>query len=248
MTSTRLPGKIMLPLCNKPVLQIMLERLNIFKNNIIIATTNDGSEQPIVNLCQQLGVRYFQGDTDNVLERYYLAATQFDARDEDVVVRLTSDCPLIDPIVTQSTIDYYISHSFDYVSAGTGSGFPRGMDTEVFSYELLKEAYHNATQDYEKEHVTPYFYKTCADRLKFGQHINKNDHSKYRLTLDEDDDYQAIQAVYKKLYYRTDFVYDELISVLEKNPYIYELNASVEQKKVEQKKIEQKKVEQKKLE
>lgn len=235
MTSSRLPGKIMLPLCGKPVLQMMLERLHVFKKNIIIATTNDNTEKPIVELCQQLGVRYFRGDTENVLERYYLAATQFDAKDEDRVVRLTSDCPLIDPIVTQSAINYYDSHSFDYVSAGTGSGFPRGMDTEVFSYGLLKQAYYNAAQDYEKEHVTPYFYKTCPEKYSLGQYKNTKNHSKYRLTLDEQSDYQAIQEIYRKLDCRTDFVYDELIRILEQNSYIYKLNAHVEQKKVEQK-------------
>ncbi|MCP3850907.1 MAG: NTP transferase domain-containing protein [Gammaproteobacteria bacterium] len=232
MTSTRLPGKIMLPLCHKPVLQIMLERLASFHQNIIIATTNDGSEQPIVDLCQKMGVKFFRGDTHNVLERYYFAATQFKAQSKDVIVRLTSDCPLIDPDITQSTIDYYRKNSFDYVGAGTGSGFPRGMDTEVFSYELLKEAYQNARQDYEKEHVTPYIYKTRGKYLKLGQYSNINNHSKYRLTLDEESDYQAIQAVYSELDCRTNFVYDELIEVLEKNPYIYDLNAAVEQKKI----------------
>lgn len=238
MTSTRLPGKIMLPLCNKPVLQVMLERLSIFKKNIIIATTNDGTEKPVADLCQQLGVKYFQGDTNNVLERYYLAATHFDAHDEDIIVRLTSDCPLIDPSVTQSTIDYFINHSFDYVSAGTGSGFPRGMDTEVFSYALLKCAYQNATLDYEKEHVTPYFYKTGRDKFSLGQYKNTSKHAKYRLTLDEESDYQAIQEVYKKLGCRTDFNYNEIINVLENNVYIYEMNANVEQKKLEQNKLE----------
>lgn len=232
MTSTRLAGKIMLPLCGKPVLQVMLERLSIFKNNIIIATTNDGTEQAIVDLCRQLGVRYFQGDTNNVLERFYLAAAHFDAENNDTIVRLTSDCPLIDPLITQSAINYFIKHSFDYVSAGMGSGFPRGMDTEVFSYDLLKQAYRNATLDYEKEHVTPYFYKTCADKFSLGQYKNSKDHSRYRLTLDEQNDYQALQEVYKKLDCSTDFNYDELIAVLEKHDYIYELNASVEQKKL----------------
>ncbi len=232
MTSTRLPGKIMLPLCNKPVLQVMLERLQRFKSSIIIATTNDGTDKPIVELCQRLGVRYFQGDTNNVLERYYLAATQFDAQYGDEIVRLTSDCPLIDPVVTQSTIDFFINHSFDYVSAGTSSGFPRGMDTEVFSYDLLKEAHHNATQDFEKEHVTPYFYKTCHEKYSLGQYRNSKDHSKFRLTLDEKSDYLAIQEVYKKLSCKTDFDYDDLIKILENNPYIYELNAAVEQKKL----------------
>lgn len=232
MTSTRLPGKIMLPLCGKPVLQVMLERLGAFKKNIIIATTNDGTELPIVQLCQQLKVRFYQGDTNNVLQRYYYAATSCDAKDEDVIVRLTSDCPLIDPGITQSAIDYFINNQFDYVNAGSGTGFPRGMDTEVFSFSLLKEAFFNASEEYEKEHVTPYFYYTCRDKLQFGQYRNEFDHSKFRLTLDEESDYQAIQETYSRLNCRIDHTYEEMIKILIDNPYIYELNASVEQKKL----------------
>ena len=232
MTSTRLPGKVMLPLCDKPVLQLMLERLSQFKDNIIIATTNDGTEKPIIELCQSMGIRSFQGDRDNVLERYYQAATYYGAVDSDIIVRQTSDCPLIDPVITHKTIETYQNGLYDYVSAGTVSGFPRGMDTEVFSYALLREAFQKAEEPYEKEHVTPYFYRTIRDRLNFGQYRNTVDHSKYRLTLDEKSDYQAISEVYKKLHCRTDFSYHDMIRVLEQNPYIYDLNASVEQKKL----------------
>ncbi len=232
MTSTRLPGKIMLPLCGKPVLQVMLERLKDFHSSIIIATTNDGTEQPIVDLCETLGIRVFQGDRNNVLERYYQAATFYGATDKDIVVRQTSDCPLIDPDITQHTITYYQLNDFDYVSASTGAGFPRGMDTEVFSYALLKEAWQNATESYEKEHVTPYLYRTIRTRLKFGQYKNSADHSRYRLTLDEQSDYQLIREIYRKLDCQTDFTYDDMIRVLQQNPYISEINASVEQKKL----------------
>ncbi len=232
MTSSRLPGKVMLPLCGKPVLQVMLERLERFKDNIIIATTDDGTEQPIVALCQQLQIKFFQGDTDNVLQRYYRAAQKYHASDDDVIVRLTSDCPLIDPLITSATIDYYLEHHLDYASAGMTSGFPRGMDTEVFSFALLSEAYHHAVHAYEREHVTPYMHTNCADKLSFGQFKNSHEHSQYRLTLDEQADYQAITQLYNKLGCRTDFHYDEMIAILQDNPYIYQLNAFVEQKKI----------------
>ncbi len=232
MTSTRLPKKILLPLCDKSVLAIMLDRLAVFKKNIIIATTNDGTEQPIVDLCQQLGICYFQGDTNNVLQRYYLSAQSVDAKSDDTIVRLTSDCPLIDPVIIQAAINYYQNNSFDYISAGVASGFPRGMDTEVFSFELLTQAYQNAQHDYEKEHVTPYIYKTYPKQYLLGQYKNTQDHSKYRLTLDEESDYQAIKEIYKHLACRTDFSYDDLIQVLQNNPYLFKINASVEQKKL----------------
>lgn len=227
MTSTRLPGKVMLELCGKTMLEVMLERLSKFYENIIIATTNDGSQMPIVNLCKTLRVSYFEGDTDNVLSRYYYAAEKFGAEDETIILRCTSDCPFIDADIIQKTIEFYKNSNAEYVCACQNSGFPRGMDTEVFSFKLLKDAYNNATTAHEKEHVTPYI-KT---HFSTSSYQNIEDHSKYRLTLDELDDYKAIQELYKKLGYRTDFSYEKLIETLEENPYIYKMNKHVEQKK-----------------
>lgn len=226
MTSSRLPSKVMLPLCKKSVLEMMLERLQPFKENIIIATTDDGTQMPIVELCKRLQIKYFEGDTNHVLSRYYEAALKFGVSDEDIIVRLTSDCPLIDPKIVQETIRFFQNSDAEYVCACQNSGFPRGMDTEVFRVKHLKEAYLNATSEYEREHVTPYI-KTHFKCYSFQ---NSNDHSKYRLTLDESDDYKAIITLYEKLSCRNDFSYDEMITILEQNPEIYELNKHVEQK------------------
>ncbi|MBU0633334.1 glycosyltransferase family protein [bacterium] len=227
MTSTRLPAKVTLPLCGKTVLEVMLERLGKFKENIVIATTDDGSQTPIVDLCKRLHVSYLEGDTDDVLSRYYHSALKFGADDETIIIRCTSDCPLIDAQVIKETIEFYKSSEAQYVCACQESGFPRGLDTEVFSFKLLKDAYVHANTAYEKEHVTPYIKANyTTDSYK-----NKADHSKYRLTLDEADDYKAIQELYDKLECRTDFSYEKLIETLEQNPYIYEINKHVEQKK-----------------
>lgn len=232
MTSSRLPGKVMLPLCDKPALEIMLDRLVSFKNNIIIATTNDGTQTPIVDLCKRLGIKYYEGDTNNVLSRYYEAAIKYGAGDNDIIVRCTSDCPLIDPDVVRAVIFHYQKNLLDYSAAGSGSGFPRGLDTEVFSFSLLKEAFLNATKEYEKEHVTPYIYDTCKSKFKIDRVKSEINASKYRITLDEYEDYLAIKEIYKKLNCSTSFNYDDLIDVLESNQYIYEINAHVEQKKL----------------
>jgi len=232
MTSTRLPGKVMLPLCGKTVLEVMLERLSLFQDNIIIATTNDGTQAPITQLCQQLNIKYFEGDTDNVLSRYYEAAIASGAQEEDLIVRCTSDCPIIDPEVVSSLISFYKTNSFDYALASSGSGFPRGLNAEIFSFALLKEAFLSATKDYEKEHVTPYFYDTCKDKFKLGYLKSEIDASKYRITLDEQDDYRVIQEIYDKFNCETTFNYKDLISMLDENPYIYEINKHVEQKKL----------------
>lgn len=227
MTSTRLPKKVMLPLCDKTVLEVMLERLNEFKDNLIIATTNDGSQKPIVELCNHLHIKYFEGDMDNVLARYFHTATMCGAKENDIIVRCTSDCPLIDPAIIKESINFFKSSNSEYVCACQNSGFPRGMDTEVFTFKQLKKAYENAFSEYQKEHVTPYIKENVqCDSLR-----NTKDHSKYRLTLDESDDYRAITALYEKLGCRTDFTYAQMIKVLEENPEIYEMNKHVEQKK-----------------
>ena len=231
MTSTRLAKKVMLPLCSSSVLETMIQRIPSFHKNIIIATTDDGSEEPIIDLCKRVDLRFFQGSTPNVLQRYYLAAKSFGALENDIIVRCTSDCPLIQEEIISATISYFNNSNLDYASAGVHSGFPRGMDTEVFNFSLLKKAYINAKTDYEKEHVTPYIHTTIASALKIGFFKNSKDHSHYRLTLDEEDDYKTIKEVYKGFDCQTDFSYTQLINFLELHPEIAALNQHVEQKK-----------------
>lgn len=228
MTSTRLPKKVLLPLCGKTVLEVMLDRLSGYHDNIIIATTNDGSERPIVKLCEKLGVKHYRGDTEDVLSRYHDSAVVFGASEGDTIVRLTSDCPLIDEEVLRKTLNLYHDGGFDYVTSFPES-FPRGLDVEVFDFKSLKNAYMNATKSHEKEHVTPYIISHAKNSGSYKD-VEKN--GKYRLTLDEEDDYIMIKEVYKKLGCRVDFSYQELIDVLHQNPYLYKINAHVEQKKV----------------
>ncbi|WP_085939418.1 cytidylyltransferase domain-containing protein [Desulfotignum phosphitoxidans] len=232
MTSTRLPGKVMLPLCGKTVLEIMLDRLKNFKKNIIIATTNDGTQKPIVDVCKKNHIPYYEGDTENVLSRYYETACKFGAKSGDIIVRLTSDCPLADQDIAQRTIDLYKNNHLDLAGAGPHSGFPRGIDTVAYGFDFLKFMYNNASTPYEKEHVTIH-----PDKIKKPfktLHLNnQTDDSHYRLTLDEIKDYDAIKEVYKKFNCSTEFTYDELIKMLKKNPYIYEINKEVKQKEYE---------------
>lgn len=232
MTSSRLPKKVLLPLCGKTVLEVMLDRLEQWKNNIIIATTDDGSEKPITDLCTKLGIKYYRGSTNDVLSRYYNSAVQYGSTDNDIIVRLTSDCPLIDPDIVQETIQFYKNGNFDYVSNRINRKVPVGLDAEVFNFTVLKKAFNNASEDFEKEHVTPYIYITKKSYYNIGSYEPEVDGSRYRLTLDEKDDYLAIQKIYNLLGCKTDFSYENLIDILEENPFLYEINAHVEQKKV----------------
>ena len=232
MTSTRLPGKVMLPLCSKTVLEVMLDRLDKFVKNIIIATTDDGSEKPIIELCEKKRLRFFRGDTNNVLDRYYKTAAFFGAKEGDTIVRLTSDCPLIDQEILQKMLDEFKKSECDYLSNTIERTFPRGLDIEIFSFETLKKAYENAKTKFEKEHVTTYIHTTHKEEFMICQYKNKDNNSKYRLTLDEEADYEAIKEIYKLLECKTSFSYEELLEVLKKNPKVYEINSHIAQKKV----------------
>jgi len=230
MTSTRLPGKVLLPLCGKTVLEVVIARLDKYKKNIIIATTNDGSELPITEICDRENIKYYLGSTKNVLERYYLAAQKFNAHDEDIIIRVTSDCPLIDVDLLDNCIKMYNSKKYDYVSNRLKRTVPVGLDVEVFSFKLLKFMHENAEEDFEKEHVTPYIYLSNNNNYKLGSCVEYADNSEYRLTLDEYDDYKAIKEVYKKFDNKIDFSYKELINLLKNNQYIFDINSTVCQK------------------
>ena len=227
ITSARLPAKVLLPLCGCSVLEIMLKRLQKFQDSIIVAIADDDPKHRIKKICKKLNVKYFEGDMQNVLLRYYNAAVHFGANDKTVIVRCTSDCPLIDPGIVQRAIGLFYIGKTGYVCACTGSGFPRGMDSEVFYFSSLKDACLNASSDYDLEHVTPYIRAHAATATL----NNRYNHSKYRLTLDEEDDYKAIVSIYEKLECKTDFSYEYLIDTLEKFPHLYEMNKHVEQKK-----------------
>ena len=232
ITSTRLPGKVLLPLCGKTVLEIVIDRLEKYKSNIIIATTNDGTEMPIVEICKRENIKYYQGSANNVLKRYYLGAKKFNAHEEDTVVRITSDCPLIDVGLLDKCIKMFNSQEYDYVSNRLNRTVPIGLDVEIFSFKLLEHMYKNAKEEFEKEHVTTYIYLTKKNNYKLGSCEEFDDNSKYRLTLDEYKDYKAIKEVYKKFDNKINFSYDKLIKLLKNNPYIMDINSSVYQKRV----------------
>lgn len=228
MTSTRLPGKVLLPLCGKTVLQVMIERLQPLHKHIIVATTNDSTEQPIVELCKKLGIRNYQGDTDDVLGRYFEAAQAFGADSNTTIVRLTSDCPLIDVQLCQKVIKHHQTYNFDMVNLGPHSGYPRGLDCCAFSFSLLNNTHLCATHPADREHVTLGMAK--FNNISVFTFSAEEDLSHYRLTLDEPDDYSAIKAIYQTLDCRLDFDYSALIKTLKKQPHLVDINKHIEQK------------------
>jgi spore coat polysaccharide biosynthesis protein SpsF len=196
MASTRLPGKILKTVIGKTLLEYQLERLQRVKlaDRIMIATTVKEQEQPIVDLCQKIGVAYFRGSEEDVLARYYGAAQECRA---DVVVRITSDCPIIDPAVIDRVIGFHLDHQreFDYVTNTLEPEltYPRGMDTEVFSFQALQEAYLEATDQPEREHVTV-FIKRRPQRYRLANVPYHQDFSRYRWTVDRKDHHCALSG------------------------------------------------------
>jgi spore coat polysaccharide biosynthesis protein SpsF len=235
MTSNRLPGKVLKKVLGKPLLEYQIERLRSVKNahHLVIATTTNETDQPIVGWCERYGVDYFRGSENDVLSRYYHAAKKCVA---DIVVRLTSDCPLIDPIVVDQVIKYYLDNlnQYDYISNSLTRSYPRGMDTEVFSFKVLSEAYLNSTMDLEKEHVTPYIY-TRPLNYRIGQYRYSVDESEHRWTVDTAEDFELIRLILEELYpSKPEFTLEDCLRLLEQNPEWVEINRHIEQKKLGQ--------------
>lgn len=234
MASTRLPGKIMKKVLGKTLLEYQLERLSRVKqaDQVVIATTDHGEEEPIVELCQRLGFSYFRGAEEDVLARYYGAATKFGA---EVVVRITSDCPLIDPAVVDKVIGFYLAHQeeYDYVSNTFPElTYPRGMDTEVFAYKVLKEAYQEAKDQPEREHVT-IFIKRRPERYRIKNLPYVKDYSHYRWTVDTPEDFALIEKMITALYpVNPHFTLEDCLLLMEEHPEWVKINAGIQQKLV----------------
>jgi spore coat polysaccharide biosynthesis protein SpsF len=226
MGSTRLPGKVMKPLCGKPILWHIITRISYSKQieKIIIATTDKEEDKVIVKLAEEMGVAFYRGSSDDVLDRYYQAARKFNV---DPVVRITADCPLIDPEIMDNIIDYYLKGDYDYVSNGLKPTLPDGLDTEVFSFKSLEKVWAEAKKPSEREHVTSYIYNH-PELLKIHNYENDVDLSGMRWVVDEEADYQFISEVYKNLYKDGKIFYvKDIIRLLEEMPELLKLNKGI---------------------
>lgn len=230
MTSTRLPGKILKKANETPLLQFHLNRLKDSGFPVIIATTTNQTDDPVVEFCNQNQVPFYRGDEDNVLERFYGAATEHNL---DIVVRVTSDCPLIDGNIIRKAVQEFIQADDQmlYMSNGLSKTFPRGFDFEIFGYNLLQEAYEKADEQFEKEHVTPYLYTGKNPAIKTKGFAYLKDYSAYRITVDTEDDFKLVQKLIEE--YQADKKgIDQIIEILNENPDLVKINAHIEQKKL----------------
>jgi spore coat polysaccharide biosynthesis protein SpsF len=230
MTSTRLPGKVLLPIAGKPVLQYHLDRLQQSGYPVFLATTINKTDDALAAFGREHQIPVYRGDEQNVLSRYYEAARAFRL---DVIVRVTSDCPLIDGALIRQGIGQYLkkNNSQVYLSNCLVRTFPRGFDFEIFSFALLEEAYHRASQPGELEHVTPYINQNKSGRVELLHLTQAEDKSGYRVTLDTPEDFELIRILIQD-YQAQQLPARDICRLLDTHPELVRINAMIEQKKV----------------
>ncbi|WP_339846699.1 glycosyltransferase family protein [Paenibacillus sp. FSL W7-1088] len=230
MGSTRLPGKVMKMLGDRTVLGHVITRVLAIPSvdQVIVATTTNDEDEVICSEAANYGVDYYRGSQEDVLSRYYEAAREGNA---DVVVRITSDCPLLDPIISNEVIQHFIENGYDYSSSGLSGTFPRGLDTEVFTFRALEKSFQQAKREYEREHVTPYIYGN-RDLFRVHEYDSIQNYSQYRLTLDTNEDWELISRIFHELYSGGIFHIKEIIELFERYPDLPLINAEVIQKKL----------------
>jgi spore coat polysaccharide biosynthesis protein SpsF len=229
MTSTRLPGKVLLPIRDRPMLAWQLDRLRGIRDDVrlAVATTVRPTDDAIVELCMTMEVPVVRGSEDDVLDRYRAASKQLGA---DPIIRITSDCPLIDPDVSRRVLELWERDEVDYASNTLERTFPRGLDTEVFSRAALETAWRAASEGFEREHVTPYIHRR-PEQFRLANLRNATDESHRRWTVDAPEDLAFVRAVYDALAPgRPDFPTADVMTLLADHPELEMLNKMVAQK------------------
>ena len=232
MSSSRLPGKVLLPIAGKPMLQRVWERVAQARlvENSIVATTNDPSDDPLAVFCRQQGYAVFRGNLFDVLDRYYQAAIWCKA---EIVVRITADCPMIDPKGIDAVIQKFLDDQADFAANRLPPPFKRttpiGMDTEVCSFASLEQAWKHASKGFEREHVMPYLYDTPG-RFKVSLVDLAEDLSQLRFTVDTAADLQVANEIYTAFAGREDFNLEELLALNSLHPLWQQQVAGIQPK------------------
>lgn len=226
MGSTRLPGKVLKEVCNKSLLELMVERISIAKNidNIAIITTEQSEDDVIVEMCKNNEWQYFRGSSHNLLDRHYKAALHFGA---DHVIKIPSDCPLVDPSVIDKVVNFYFTSQVDYASNLHPQSYPDGNDVEIMSVTTLERAMNLASKDFELEHTTPYIWNRPSE-FRLGNYLMNEleDLSNvYRYTLDYIEDFFVIKKIFESLYEDEKiFTVDAIIQFLYTNKEVQDIN------------------------
>ena len=225
-SSSRLPQKVLKPILSKPMLLHQIERIQNSKriDKLVVATSNDKSDDGIEKICLDNNIEVFRGSLDNVLDRFYQCAKLYNP---EHIVRLTGDCPLADWQVIDQTIRYYVNGNYDYLNNRSKPAFPDGLDVEVITYLALQSSYENAVLPSEKEHVTLYV-RNRKDKFKLGYFYSANDLSHMRWTVDELEDFILVEKIYKNLYISNPkFLMKDIIELLNNQPELLKINSHI---------------------
>ena len=227
--SNRLPKKVLLPLGDKTVLDWVHLRTSKSKliDKVVIITGNKDTNKNIIELCDRAGYQWFSGSDEDVLSRYYEAAKELISKKDDNIIRITADCPLIDPLIIDQTIDHHIKTKADYTSNNLQYQYPDGMDCEVMKFNVLENAYLNADQIAQREHVTKYIYDNY-NTFKISNLIPEEVYPNLRLTLDHKEDYSLITFIYEKLNRINElFNLNDITVLYESNKEIFNINEDI---------------------
>jgi len=233
MTSTRLPGKILLPILGKPMLELLIERLQQARqvDQIVVATTTNSTDDCVEELTRRLNVGCFRGSEDDVLERVLQAAHVFDT---DLIIEITGDCPLMDSGVVDHIIETYLKNSYDYVGNCLDRTYPRGLDVQVFSTRVLERVAQLTDDPVDHEHVSIYIYEHPQTFSIYN--VSSGLPEKFReirLTVDTREDFELIRTIYESLYPKNPhFTLMDILAFLDERRDLLELNKNIQQKKV----------------
>lgn len=233
INSTRLPAKVLMEICNKPIIYLIIGRLKHCKNidDIILSIPDTDQNYILEEYANKIGCHYARGSENDVLSRYYKTAKRFDVTD---IIRVTADCPLIDPKLVDLMIEYYLTEKVDYAAIDTDKYFPRGLDAEIFSWETLEKTNIEAQQNYEREHVTPYIYNNPElFKIKFLEAEKSLTRPELRLTVDTQEDFNLVREIFENLYDKNkSFDIYDVIDFLDNHPELLSINKFVVQKKL----------------
>ena len=229
MGSSRLPGKVLLPLAGQPLLVRMVERVQRARlaGTVVVATTTDATDDALAEMCAAHGLLCFRGNALDLLDRHYQAAREYGA---DVVLKIPSDCPLIDPAVIDRVLGVYLENpdAYDFVSNLHPATFPDGNDVEVMRFRALETAWRYAQRPLEREHTTPFFWEN-PDRFRQANvtwESGRDFSMSHRWTIDYPEDYAFIKTVYEALYNQNPaFGLDDVLRLIAERPDIAHLNA-----------------------
>ena len=227
-SSSRLPGKVLLPICGKPMILYQLERLKRCKHidQLVLATSTDITDETLADQVKAEGYKVFRGDLEDVLERFRACSAKENA---SIVVRLTGDCPLSDPVLIDELIEAYLNGDWDYLGNCIDEDkltVPDGFDAEIFDARLLERASREAMLPSEREHVTPWL-RTSGAGLRWGHFRHRKTRPYYRVTVDDPVDLEVVRKIAEAMEAtNTDFGVDEVVKYLEENPRVACLNQS----------------------